>query len=135
MHGTHVPEVEFLNVPTGHRPWHVSPSTHGWHFNAAACRLGSIGLNPGRHLAMQLSMFSAPALVNVARSLPMVHATHRGTTGQLRFCKLQAIASGIDGSYVILADGATVLRYDLFTDLEKGNIRQLDASVVPTRAL
>jgi cysteine-rich repeat protein len=53
-----------------------------------------------------------------------------GSTGQIRFCKLQAIASGIDGSYVILADGATVLRYDLFTDLEKGNIRQLDASVV-----
>jgi cysteine-rich repeat protein len=47
-----------------------------------------------------------------------------------RFCKLQAIASGLDGSYVILADGPTILRYDLFTDLEMGNIRQLDASVV-----
>jgi cysteine-rich repeat protein len=53
-----------------------------------------------------------------------------GSTGQIRFCNLQAIASGIDGSYVLLADGATVLRYDLFTDLEKGSIRQLDASVV-----
>jgi cysteine-rich repeat protein len=55
--------------------------------------------------------------------------TISGSTGQLRFCKLQAVAAGLDGSYVILADGATVLRYDLFTDLEKGNIRQLDASV------
>ena len=53
-----------------------------------------------------------------------------GSIGQIRFCNLQAIASGLDGSYVVLADGATVLRYDLFTDLEKGSIRQLDISVV-----
>ena len=52
-----------------------------------------------------------------------------GSTGQVRFCNLHAIASALDGSYVILADGATVLRFDLFTDLEQGNIRQLDASV------
>jgi hypothetical protein len=78
VHGLHFPVVEFLNDPTWHLPWHGSPSTHGWHFNAAATSVGAMGLKPGLHLPMQLSMFSSPALVNVALSLPIVQETHRG---------------------------------------------------------
>ena len=52
-----------------------------------------------------------------------------GTTSQVQFCNLRAIDTALDGSYVILADGSKLLRFDLFTDATKGSIRQLDASI------
>lgn len=52
-----------------------------------------------------------------------------GSTSQIKFCNLLAIDTALDGSYVILADGSKLLRYDLFTDAIKGNIRQLEASI------
>lgn len=52
-----------------------------------------------------------------------------GATGQARFCNLRAVDSGPDGSYVILADGGTLLRFDLFTDALINSIYPLQASI------
>jgi cysteine-rich repeat protein len=52
-----------------------------------------------------------------------------GSTSQVQFCNLRAIDTALDGSYVVLADGGTLMRFDLFTDALKGSIRQLEASI------
>jgi hypothetical protein len=48
---------------------------------------------------------------------------------QVQFCNLRAVDTALDGSYVVLADGGTLLRFDLLTDESRGNIRQLEASI------
>lgn len=49
--------------------------------------------------------------------------------GQTQFCSLRAIDTALDGSYVILADKNTLLRYDLYTDSTRNSIRELRASI------
>ena len=48
---------------------------------------------------------------------------------QVQFCNLRAVDTALDGSYVVLADGGTLMRFDLFTDDAKGSIHQLEASI------
>lgn len=52
-----------------------------------------------------------------------------GTTSQVQFCNLRAIDASLDGTYVVMADVGTLLRYDLYTDQLVGNIQQLQASI------
>ena len=45
------------------------------------------------------------------------------------FCNLRAVEVSPDGAYAVLADGGTLLRYELFTDATTGTITPLAASI------
>ncbi len=53
-----------------------------------------------------------------------------GPTASNLFCNLRAIETSLDGTYVLLADGGKLLRYNLFTDGSTGLITQLQASIL-----
>ena len=74
----------------------------------------------------------APAAATLAggpTSCPNGRTILGGPTGSVQFCALSAIEASPDGSFVLLADGGQLLRYDLFTDAAAGSIQQLSVGI------
>jgi len=75
------------------------------------------------------AMVAAATLAGSTVQCPNGQPVLGGTTSNTLFCNLRAVDTALDGTYIILADGGTLLRMDLFTDNLEGSIRQLDASI------
>ena len=76
------------------------------------------------------ALAGAATLAGSTSACPGGRTVLGGTASNTLFCGLRAVETSLDGSYVLLGDVGTLLRFDLFTDQTQGTITQLQASVL-----